>query len=111
MEAMKSRDAVATSAIRSALGAVDNAKSVGVTDRDVPVGADYIAGSVEGLGAGDVPQREMDDEQIIEIVLVGMRDREGVAGSTAPWAGPNTLLGFAPRPRSCWAFSRAKALA
>jgi uncharacterized protein YqeY len=80
MEAMKSRDAVATSAIRSALGAVDNAKSVGVTDRDVPVGADYIAGSVEGLGAGDVPQREMDDEQIIEIVLVGMRDREGVAG-------------------------------
>jgi uncharacterized protein len=78
-EAMRSRDPVATSAIRSALGAVDNAGSVGVTGRNVPAGSDYIAGSVKGLGAGDVPQREMNDEQIIEIVLVEVRDREGAA--------------------------------
>lgn len=76
---MKSRDVVATSAIRSALGAIDNARSVGVTDRDVPAGSGRIAGSVEGLGAGDVPRREMDDEQIIEIVLVEVSDRERAA--------------------------------
>jgi uncharacterized protein len=76
---MKSRDVVATSAIRSALGAIDNAGSVRVTDRGVPEGSGRIAGSVEGLGAGDVPRRELDDEQIMEIVLVEVRDREETA--------------------------------
>jgi len=76
---MKSRDVVATSAIRSALGAIDNSGSVGVTDREVREGSGRIAGSVEGLGAGDVQRREIDDEQIIEIVLVEVRDREKAA--------------------------------
>ena len=78
-EAMKSRDVVATSAIRSALGAIDNAGSVPVTDRDVTEGPGHIAGSVQGLGAGDVPPREMDDEQIIEIVLAEVKGRERAA--------------------------------
>jgi len=74
-EAMKSRDVIATSAIRSALGAIDNAGSVGANNRDLPVGSGHIAGSIQGLGAGDVPRREMNDGQIIEIVRAELRDR------------------------------------
>ena len=76
---MKSRDGVATSAIRSALGAIDNAGSVGATDHHVPAGSGRIAGSIEGLGAGDVPRREMGHKRIMEIVLVEVGDRKRAA--------------------------------
>jgi uncharacterized protein YqeY len=76
-EAMKSRDAAAISAIRSALGAVDNAGSVGDGDweRSPLAGSDHIAGSVQGLGAADVPRREIDDWQVVEIVRADVADR------------------------------------
>jgi hypothetical protein len=76
---MKSRDPIARSAIRSALGAIDNAGSVGVNDRDLPGSSGHIAGSVQGLGAGDVLRREMDDGQIIEIVRAEVTSRERAA--------------------------------
>lgn len=76
---MKSRDAVATSAIRSALGAIDNAGSVDVTDRDATVDSGSVAGGLQGLGAGDVPRRELGPEQILEIVLAEVADRQRAA--------------------------------
>src|SRR5580704_17483404 len=78
-ESMKSRDVVATSAIRSALGAIDNAGSVGGIGRVEPEDSGHIAGSVDGLGAGDVPRREWDEVQIVNIVLAEVKDRERAA--------------------------------
>ena len=78
-EAMKSRDPIARTAIRSALRAIDNAGSVGASNREGSEGSGHIAGSVEGLGAGDVPRREMDEGQIIEIVRAEVTSREGAA--------------------------------
>ena len=59
--AMKDRDPVARSAIRSALGAIDNAGSVGRDDLSAPGASGHIAGGVQGLGAGDAPRRELDE--------------------------------------------------
>ncbi len=67
-EAMKSRDTVATSALRSAFGAIDNARSVEVEKARREDSSSYVAGSAEGLGAGDVLRRELSDGQIAEIV-------------------------------------------
>ena len=78
-EAMKSRDPIATATIRSALGAIDNAGSVRVDDLDLPQRSGHIAGSVKGLGAGDVPRMEIDDQQLIEIVQAQVTSREGAA--------------------------------
>jgi hypothetical protein len=70
---------IATSAIRSVLGAIDNAGSVGLVDRAAPEASGYIAGSVEGPGSGDVPRRELDDGQVTEIVRTEIADREVLA--------------------------------
>jgi uncharacterized protein len=78
-EAMKTRDTIATSAIRSALGAIDNAGSAGGSDLGVPEGSGTIAGSMEGLGGGDVPRRELDEGQVIEIVRSEVMDRRNAA--------------------------------
>jgi uncharacterized protein len=47
--------------------------------RDLPGSSGHIAGSVQGLGAGDVLRREMDDGQIIEIVRAEVTSRERAA--------------------------------
>jgi uncharacterized protein len=77
---MKSRDAVAKSAIRSALGAIDNAGSVGVNNNpELSSRSGSIAGSVQGLGAGDTARRELDEGQIIEIVRAEVTNRSMAA--------------------------------
>jgi uncharacterized protein len=79
-ETMKSRDAVAKSAIRSALGAIDNAGSVGVNNNpELSSRSGSIAGSVQGLGAGDTARRELDEGQIIEIVRAEVTNRSMAA--------------------------------
>ena len=76
-EAMKDQDPIARSAIRSALGAIDNAGSIDVHDRYVA--GRHIAGGVQGMGAGDAPRRELDEGQIIEIVRAEVTSRERAA--------------------------------
>jgi uncharacterized protein YqeY len=78
-DAMRSRDAVARSAIRCALAAIDNAGSLGVNNSDLPGRSGLIAGGVQGLGAGDAPRREMDEGQIIEIVRAEVTSRKEAA--------------------------------
>ena len=77
--AIKDRDPIARSAIRSALGAIDNAGSVGVHDRYVAGGSCHVAGGVEGLGAGDAPRRELNEGQIIEIIRAEVMSRARAA--------------------------------
>jgi uncharacterized protein YqeY len=78
-ESMKTPDPIARAAIRSALGAIDNAGSVGGGDHEDAKGSGHIAGIVEGLGAGDVPRRELDESQIVAIVRAEITSREAAA--------------------------------
>ena len=48
--AMKARDAVAVTALRSAIAAIDNAEAVEVPgEPTAPVGSEHFAGAVPGL--------------------------------------------------------------
>ncbi len=64
---MKARDAVAIAALRSALGAIDNAEAADLAEAP-SVQPGLIAGGVAGLGAGEVPRREISEGQLHEIV-------------------------------------------
>jgi hypothetical protein len=85
-QAMKTLDPIAKSAISSVLGSIDIAGSVGLSGPNRPTTSGHIAGSVSGLGAGDVPPTGMDDGHLIEIVRAEVAIREGPPGSTKSWA-------------------------
>jgi uncharacterized protein YqeY len=76
--AMKARDSMATTALRTTLGAIDNAEAVDISDRHPPQGGP-IAGAVVGHGAGEAPRRELSEEQISTIVQGEVADRESSA--------------------------------
>jgi uncharacterized protein YqeY len=69
--ALKARDAVAVAAFRSALAAVDNAGAV-----EAPKGPVRTA---LGVGAREASRRELSDEQVRELVLREISDREAAA--------------------------------
>jgi uncharacterized protein len=79
--AMRARDAVAVSALRSTLGAIDNAEAVDANDV-VPIPRSpggVIAGAVPGLGAGEVTRRQLSEDGIAGIVRAEVADREWAA--------------------------------
>jgi uncharacterized protein YqeY len=65
--AIKERDAVATSALRSALAAIENASAVGA-EHAPPRATGPIAGAVSGLGAGEVERRSLSAEDVRALV-------------------------------------------
>lgn len=74
---MKERDRVAVAALRSALGAIDNAEAV---DDTVAAPMDgVIAKSVPGLGAGEAPRRQLSDDDVVAIVRREVEDRQTTA--------------------------------
>jgi uncharacterized protein len=79
-EALRARDTIAVSALRSALGAIGNAEAVepGVT---APAGSagPYVAGAVSGLGAAEVPRRSLSAAQTEQIVRAEAAEREDAA--------------------------------
>ncbi|HXZ76959.1 MAG TPA: hypothetical protein VEH31_39645 [Streptosporangiaceae bacterium] len=78
--ALRARDTIAVSALRSALGAVGNAEAVepGVT---APAGSagPHVAGAVSGLGAAEVPRRSLSAAQAEQIVRAEAAEREDAA--------------------------------
>jgi hemoglobin len=73
---MKARDAVSTSALRSTLGAIDNAEAVAPEpDIVAPIAEGPIAGAVRGLGAGELPRRMLTDADIAAIVQAEIEER------------------------------------
>ena len=64
-QAMSARDAVAISALRSALAALDNAEAVSLPASDKPTVATHptIAGSTVGVGAAEVERRELSGDE------------------------------------------------
>lgn len=75
--ALKAGDSPAVSALRSALSAIENAESVGQRIR--PAADGLIAGSVAGLGAGDVPRRVLSEEEITVIVRTAILELRSAA--------------------------------
>jgi uncharacterized protein YqeY len=74
--AMKARDMAAVKAIRSALGAIDNAESVDTTvDADQIDATSRIAGAVAGGGAAEARRRELTEADIITVVRSEIDDR------------------------------------
>ncbi|MEV4621620.1 hypothetical protein AB0J74_23285 [Asanoa sp. NPDC049573] len=75
-DALRARDAVAAGALRSAIAAIDNAESVPGVSLGVrssqPLG-------VTGVGAAEVPRRELDTEEMLRIVRAEAADRMAAA--------------------------------
>jgi uncharacterized protein YqeY len=76
--AMKGRDSMAIAALRTTLGAIDNAEAVDVPERPIPMGGP-IAGAVSGPGAGEAPRRELSERRIRALVQGEVADRESAA--------------------------------
>jgi len=77
-DAVKARDKVATAAVRSALGAIDNAQAADPSAAP-PQQPGRIAGGVAGLAAGEVPRRELSDAEAAGIVRAQIREWEAAA--------------------------------
>lgn len=78
--AMKARDSVAVAALRSALGALDNAEAVDASRAPQPsVGHPRLAGTVRGLRAAEVERRSLSAAEMDELVRVEVAERHAVA--------------------------------
>lgn len=78
--AMKARDAPALAALRSALAAIANAEAVEGT----PAGrasTGPFAGAVDGLGAGEVPRRQLTDADVRMIMDREIAERRDAAAA------------------------------
>lgn len=79
-EAMKARDPVAVAALRSALGAIDNAEAVDATRTPQPgAGHPRLAGTVSGLRAAEVERRRLSAAEMDEVVRAEVADRHAAA--------------------------------
>ena len=84
--AMKERDSVAMSALRSALGAIANAEAVPVASAGPPAAALAppsenvpIAGSVAGLAGAEVDRRVLTEDEASAIAAAEAADRRATA--------------------------------
>jgi uncharacterized protein len=78
--AMKRRDTTTVTALRSALAAIENAETVSTPETPVPIiGDGEIAGAAPGLGAGDVPRRDLSETEVAGIVRREIADRHQAA--------------------------------
>ncbi|MGH4007901.1 MAG: GatB/YqeY domain-containing protein [Pseudonocardiaceae bacterium] len=78
--AMKARDLVAIAALRSALGAIDNAEAVDAERAPQPnTGHARLAGTVSGLRAGEVERRRLSAAEMDDIVRADVADRHAAA--------------------------------
>jgi uncharacterized protein len=91
--AVKARDTVAASALRSALAAIANAEAIPVPetlapppDRSAPrpsppaAANQYIAGSAPGLAATEAGRREVTEEEAVAIAEQEAAERQAAAG-------------------------------
>lgn len=80
--ALKGKDRTAVSAIRSALSAIDNAEAVPTPPGSVPTPSQAPTG-VLGVGAADVPRRELSATEIDTIVATEIQERREAADQVA----------------------------
>src|SRR5215831_4655844 len=78
--ALRARDAVAASALRSALGALGNAEAVPPPQTSAgSVGSAYIAGARAGLGAGEARRRRLSESEAAAILEAEIAERLAAA--------------------------------
>jgi uncharacterized protein YqeY len=80
--AMKAKDTVAVSALRSALAAIGNAEAVSVAapaDGAAPSGSRHVAGAAAGLGAAEAPRRELASADVAAIIAAEVAERRDAA--------------------------------
>lgn len=76
-DALRGRDQVATSALRSALAAIANAEAVAASAQPAPAqGSEHFAGAAAGLGATEAARKELTESDVREIVLAEIADRD-----------------------------------
>jgi uncharacterized protein YqeY len=78
-DALRSRHKVATSALRSALAAIDNAGAVPPEPAHAVASGPHIAGAVTGLGAGEAPRRALATGETEQIVKAEIAERSAAA--------------------------------
>ena len=79
-EALRSRDTVAVSALRSALAAIDNAGAIPAGPGPAPgEGSPHFAGSASGLGAGEAERRRLSEDDVEQIVRAEVAERQAAA--------------------------------
>jgi uncharacterized protein len=78
-QALKSRDKIAISALRSALGAIGNAEAVDAPAASPAVSSPHVAGAVAGPGAGEAQRRPLNGGQVEEIVRAEISERHCAA--------------------------------
>lgn len=77
--AMKARDKVAVSALRSTLGALANAESVGVGTTVGGAGSADLAASTPGVGSTEAVRRALANREVADLVLSEAVEREDAA--------------------------------
>ena len=76
--ALSARDGIAATAIRSAMAAIDNAGALDAGRTPAPTGGAMRPVHL-GVGAADVPRRELSAQEVIEIVRREVHDRQAAA--------------------------------
>jgi uncharacterized protein YqeY len=77
--ALKNRDQVAVTALRSALAAIDNAEAVPVDHPLNVVDNGHVAGAAVGLGAAEVDRRHLTEADLHTIVAREVSERSTTA--------------------------------
>jgi uncharacterized protein len=88
--ALKNRDAVAVSALRSALGALGNATSVPPSAPESS-GDEHFAGSAAGLGAAEAPRRALTQADSIATIRAEIAERVSAAAPYGPGPAADRL--------------------
>jgi uncharacterized protein YqeY len=73
--ARSARDRERADTLRSVLSAVQNAGAVPVDHSRVVQGSSPVAGALDGLGAGEVPRRELTAEELLAILDEELAER------------------------------------
>jgi uncharacterized protein YqeY len=90
LAAMRSRDEVATAALRSALGALGNATAVRV-EGQAPTGDEHFAGSAVGVGAAEAPRRTLTPAEETAVVRAEIAERLAAASEYGPGPAADRL--------------------
>lgn len=88
--AMRDRDAVATAALRSVLGALGNATAV-PAPAPTAAGDEHFAGSAAGVGAAEVPRRQLTPAEQVAVVRAEIAERLSAASQYGAGAAADRL--------------------
>lgn len=87
--ALKARDVVTVRALRTTLAAIANAGAVSVSTPPPRPGGSLIAGATGGLGATELPRRDLNDDDVRAIVITERDSRRAAAEQYAAAGKPD----------------------